>query len=376
MLTWIEISKKNLLYNSGVLRKAIGNKTQLMTVVKSFAYGHGMLAVANVLKEKTDWFGVASLDEALVLRKSKINNPILVLSYFDLDWQKIEQGIKQKITFPAYSRTQIEFLNSIAKKLHRQASVHIKIDTGTSRIGQRIETIRTFLRELSKFKNVEVSGLFSHFADSEENPAYTAKQIEIFEKAIEITSREFPNLICHMSCSAAAILLPKSHYGMVRAGLMTYGIHPSKKTRQAPITRDYVGRHIELKPVLTWKTKIIQVKSLPKGVYVGYGLSYRTFRETKMAVLPVGYADGYDRKLSNTGVVLVSGKRANVIGRVCMNLTMIDVTGIPVKKNQEVILLGGHGKNRITAEELAVKIGTINYEVVTRINWALPRIIA
>lgn len=375
MLTWLEISKKNLLFNIRQLRKVAGRKTKLLAVVKANAYGHGVKDVAKVIKNKVDWFGVANVYEALLLRDQKIKNPILVLSYYENEPYRLTQAVERKISLVVYTEAQIELLASIAKKLQKKALVHLKIDSGASRIGVLPKEIKKYLSVISKHKNIILQGVFSHFADAEANIAYTKKQLAIFENVLKIIQKSHPRVLPHIACSAASVLLPDSRLTLARSGIMVYGLHPSKKTDHSPSRKDYIGRHISLKPVLTWKTRIIQIKQLPKNTPIGYGLSYRTKRATKMAVLPVGYADGYDRKLSNKGAVLVSGRRAKVIGRICMNLMMVDITGIKSKTGNEVVLLGKQGSTEVTAQELAKKIGTINYEVVTRINWVMPRII-
>ncbi|MDP3994052.1 MAG: alanine racemase [Candidatus Doudnabacteria bacterium] len=356
--TWIEISKSALLFNIRQMRRIAG-KAGLMAVVKANAYGHGMVEVAGIVRGQVDWFGVAGLDEALLLRKSRIRKPVLVLSYYEKDKTALVFAISRNISFAVYTKLQIHLLDEAARFARRKARIHLKIDTGTSRLGIPPGDLGDFLRLIRGAKHLELEGMFSHFADSEGDDKYTKKQLEIFKRAAD--RPEFSKALCHIACSAAAIIYPKSRQDLVRIGIALYGLYSSKKIRTP------------LKPVLSWKTRIIQIKELPKGSYVGYGLSYKTKRNTTLAILPVGYADGYDRKFSNNAEVLVSGRRCRVVGRVCMNLTMIDVTGVPARVGQEAVLLGRQGRAEITADELGKRVGTINYEIVTRINWSLPR---
>lgn len=376
MHSWIEISKANLLYNIRQLRMANGKKVKMMAVVKANAYGHGMVKVAKILEPDIDWFGVAGLGEALELLNNKISKPILVLNYFDLQDEKaLDKAIKKRVRFGVFTTEQLDTLNLASKKSKRKALVHLEIDTGLSRSGQRIVTIDKFLKQLSKYDQIQVEGVFSHFASSEENSHYTEKQIRIFNRAIGKIKTDLPDALVHMACSAASVLHPASRYDMVRPGIMTYGLHPSKKTNYAPSKHEYVGKRINLKPVMSWKAKILQVKNIVKNAYVGYGLSYQAKKNLKLAVMSVGYADGLDRGLSNCGEVIVRGKRAKIIGRICMNVAMIDVTGITAKAGDEVVILGKQGKLKISAEEIAKHLKTINYEVVTRVNWSLPRVV-
>jgi len=383
MHSWVEISKQNLEYNVKQLRKIIGKKTKLLAVVKANAYGHGMLPVAKIVEPFVDWFGVAGIGEAIELKKNRIKKPVLVLNYYGLYAHKnsasknLIYAVKQGISFGVFTTAQLDVLTLAAKKAKRKAKIHLEIDTGLSRSGQRIVTIDSFLKKLVKYdkKLIFVEGVYSHFASSEENLVYTEKQIRIFNRAIGKIKNNLPDAEAHIACSAAAVLHPASRYDMIRPGIMLYGLHPSKKTHHAPGKSEYVGKQIDLKPVMTWKTEIIQVKDIVKTAFVGYGLSYQAKRNMKLAVISTGYADGLDRGLSNIGEVLVRGKKAKIIGRICMNVSMIDVTGLGVKISDEVVIIGKQKKERIRVEDIAEKIGTINYEVVTRINWNLPRIV-
>lgn len=368
-LTWVEIDKSRLKNNLQQFRKLIGEQRKLMVIVKSNAYGHGILKVAEIcLKAGADWLGVASLNEALELRANKISAPIFILSYYSLESSKIEKGIKQGVDFPVYTLRQISFLNQIGRKLKKKVNVHLKIDTGASRIGvQDLNTALIFKQKIKNSDFLNLRGVFTHYADSEsENQSYANQQTKKFQEIAEKIKAPFS----HAACSAAIINSSNSLFNMVRLGIGLYGLWPSLYTRQK------AGRlSLSLKPALSWWTKIIQVKELKAGTPIGYDRTFVTKQKTKIAVLPVGYADGYDRHLSNQGIVMIKGVACPVRGRVCMNLVMVDVSRVKkIKEGDKVLLLAGENDNLVNADNWAQKIGTINYEVVTRINQDIPRI--
>lgn len=337
-----------------------------MAVVKSNAYGHGVDLVSEAIKDSVDWFATVNLDEALHLRKLGIKKPILVLSYYDLN--SVSEAIKQNISLVVYDLKQTQSISKAAKKLKTIANIHLKVDTGTSRLGINPVQVALFIHKILNLPNLKIQGVFSHFAASEEDIEFTKKQNHLFNSAIEELEWRGVHPIKHIACTAAGIVVPNSQHDLVRLGIGLYGLWPSLEAKKRA--------KFELKPVLSWHTRIIQIKSFSKGSYVGYGMTYQTKRETKLAVLPVGYFDGYDRKLSNSGEVLIAGKRCKLLGRVCMNLIMVDVTDVKkVKVGDEAILIGRQGKEEITADELAKKIGTINYEVVARINSLVERVL-
>lgn len=370
MLTWLEISKKALIQNLKQFRKIVGQRIKIMAVVKSNAYGHGMIECAKIFeKNGADYLGVINLDEALELRENGIKKPIFILSFWDKDnINGLIMAIQKNIEFPVYTENQLKILAKISQKIGKKAKMHLKIDTGTSRIGILPENALNFAQKCLKSPWLEVKGVFTHFAKSEaEKQSFTNKQVERLDKIKSQlwALKDFPkNVIFHAGCTASTLNNKKTFFDMVRIGLGLYGLWPSQGTKKK-------NKKIILKPALIWKTKIIQVKELSKGSFIGYDCTYQCQRKTKIAVLPIGYWDGYDRKLSNCGEVIIRGRRVPMLGRVCMNLSMIDVTAIKnVKAGDEVILLG---KN-MTAEKLAEKIGTINYEVITRINQQIWRI--
>lgn len=369
MLTWLEIYKSALIHNLAEFRKIVGERVKIMAVVKSNAYGHGMIEAAKIFdKNGADYLGAINLEEALELRKNGLKKPIFILSFWDIDKNKIIEAIKKNIEFPVYTEEQIKILANLSQKIGKKAKIHLKIDTGTSRIGILPRNALNFTKKCLKSPWIEIKGVFTHFAKSEaENQAFTNKQAkklcQIKEQLLPLTN--FPQeVLFHAGCTASTLNNSNTYFNLVRIGLGLYGLWPSYGTKKK-------NKKIILKPALIWKTKIIQIKELEKGTFVGYDCTYQCKQKIKIAVLPVGYWDGYDRKLSNNGEVIICGRRVPIIGRVCMNLMMVDISKIKnVRIGDEVILLN----KTITAQELAEKTGTINYVVVTRINPLLPRI--
>lgn len=376
--SWVEISKSALIHNVKIFNKIIGPRVRLIAVVKSNAYGHGLIEVSKILdKEKAvDFLATVNLAEALFLRQNNIKKPILVLSFYDLDFQEIKKAIKQKISLVVYSLEQAKFINQIAQSLRIRAKIHFKVDTGTSRLGLSPQASFKCIKTLLQYKNLFLEGLFTHYASSEEmDQSFTLHQTSDFYHLIRRLEKE--NIVIpvkHAACSAAALMNQQYHFDAIRLGISLYGLWSLEDGHS-------IRKKYYLKPALSWKTKVIQVKELNKGMTVGYGRTYQARQKVKIAALPVGYWDGYDRKLSNRGEVLINGQRCKILGRVCMNLIMVDVSGISVKVGDEAILIGqqaprrgsGQGREEITVDELARKVGTINYEVVTRINPLLLR---
>lgn len=345
-----------------------------MAVVKANAYGHGTAQVAKALvKSDADWFGVDSLREAEALRAAGAKKPILILGYTPLSDMKaaVRHGFSITIYNPESLRAA-----SRAASTARKAKVHIKIETGTSRQGVTDADLVKFAKLLKAARNVTVEGISTHYANIEDttDSLYAMSQLTRFEEARAVLARNgvAPEL-SHTASSAAAILFPQTHFSMVRTGIALYGLWPSKETR---ISAAAGGRKLALTPALSWKSVVAQVKSLAEGTPVSYGLTEKVTRDSKVAVVPVGYWDGYDRKLSSVGHVLIRGRLAKVLGRVCMNMFVVDVTDIPgVTLEDEVVLIGAQGKQVLSAEEVGAGAGTINYEIVTRINPTLPRIL-
>ena len=372
MLSWIEIDAQRLRNNIDAFRTVTAPGTALMVVVKANAYGHGLETVAPIAAERADWLGVNCIDEALAITRLGIPKPIAILGLTPLNQSEdvVRNGYRQVL----YRLDAAKALSDYAIKFGTVAKVHLKIETGTNRQGVALNQLPSFIDELAKLPGLEIEGAYTHFANIEDtlDASFAESQIRRFRDALGILERAGirPPQI-HASATAGSLLYAEMDFTMVRVGIGAYGIWPSRETQIAARER---GRQLSLAPVLTWKTRAAQVKEVQAGEYVGYGLTYRASRAMKLVVLPIGYYDGYDRKLSNSARALIRGQHAAVVGRVAMNMTMLDVTDIGAELDDEVVLIGRQGNSEIRVEELAEKIGTISYEVVARINPLIPRI--
>lgn len=360
---WVEISKSALLHNLGQFLSLLSPGARFMAVVKSNAYGHGLVQIVSSLRDDNIWFGVDSLDEAKIVRQIARQNPVLVLGYTQN--ARLMEAAKIGARITVYNWETVKALQKLSmKKLY----VHLKVETGTNRQGISEDEAAKMIKELDKIKGVKIEGISTHFANSEDICSnYALTQFSRYNRVIErIKGVGRDGFLRHTACTAATLLYPQTQQDLVRVGIGLYGLYPSTG----------IGLKVNLKPVLSWKTIVAQVKKIKKSSSIGYDLIERVARDSRIAVLPVGYWDGYDRGLSCVGYVLINGHRCKVLGRVCMNMMMVDITsaGI-VRPEDEVVLLGRQGRGEISVEEIAQKINTINYEVVTRINPQLPRII-
>jgi alanine racemase len=372
----VEISRSALVHNIREFRLRIGPRKKFLAVVKANAYGHGLLEVAGLaVGEGVDWFGVNSVDEGVALRRAGIGTPILVLGYAPLG--TLEEAVEADLRLTVYNRETIARLAVLAGRMDQTVRVHVKLETGTWRQGVAPRDLAAFVRDIRRRPGLVVEGLSSHFANIEDTTKhdYPRRQLETYRTACRALEAGGPRVpLKHMSCTASTILFPEPGFNLARVGIGLYGLWPSKETylsclldRKDPLS---------LQPVLAWKARVAQVKKVPAGADIGYGGTYRTNRPTVLAVVPVGYFDGYDRGLSNAAHVLVKGRRAPVRGRVAMDFFMVDVTDVPgVKPEDEVTLLGADGRERITAEDLASLAGTISYEILARINPLVPRVV-
>ena len=373
-LSWVEVDRKALEANLRAFRKRIG-KAKLCMVVKANAYGHGIVPVANIANEnEVDWFGVATLDEAEILRQAGINKTILILGYVNM--KHLAEVVKQGYHLTVFNFEALQRLSAITKRFGKKAHIHLKLETGTHRHGIMEKDILTFGDYLNEHPELLVAGASMHFANIEDTTdhTYAMKQIDRFEHLVgRLEADGIHPKIRHTACTAATILFTKTYFDMVRLGIGAYGCWPSRETFVSAKERK---AGMSLRPALTWKTVIGQIKEVPTGSAIGYGGTYKTTRPTRIAILPMGYYEGYDRGLSNGAYVLIRGKRGPVRGRVCMNVMMVDVTDIPeARLEDEVVLLGSQGEETIPAEQMASWAGTINYEILSRINPELPRIL-
>jgi alanine racemase len=370
-LVWVELDSKAPDHNVKELRKNVRKEVLFCAVVKSNAYGHGVAQILKLLPS-ADWFAVNSLEEGIELRELGVKKPVLLLGHVPL--ARLKEAARAHLRLTVYNRETLTALSRLNGG-EDPVPIHLNVETGTGRQGVPMEDLPSFVRHIQNTKNAVLEGVSTHFANIEDtlNHEYAEQQLTAFGEALSIIEKnvEKPRIV-HTACTAAAILFPKTHFNMLRAGIGIYGLWPSRETYLSTLMGQLPVP--DLRPVLSWKTRIAQIKTVKEGSYIGYGCTYKTTRETRLGVLPVGYADGYDRKMGNTAYVLVKGRRAPVIGRVCMNLCMIDVTDIPgVKLEDEVVLLGKSGPEAITAETMAGWASTINYEIVTRINPSLER---
>jgi len=376
LIQWIELDRSAFNHNLRQFRLLIGKQRKLLAMVKANAYGHGILEMARLaVTGEADWLGVHSLEEGIALRKADLHAPVLVVGYVPL--VGLEEAVRQDLCLVVYNRESVMRLENICKKLGKQALLHLKVETGTYRQGMELETLLPLAKAIHTSPCLVLEGISSHFANIEDTTdhAYAGFQLKNFQESLKVLAdQDIPVSLRHMSCSAAAMLFPKTHFDMVRVGIGLYGLWPSKETYVSCLIKK--KKPVRLRPVLNWKARIAQLKSVPSGSFIGYGCTYKTTRRTRLAVVPVGYYDGYPRDLSNVAHVLVKGKRAPLRGRVAMDFFTIDVTDIPgVKLEEEVVLLGKMGQDELTAETLAGWAGTINYEIVARINPEIPRIL-
>ena len=354
-------------YNIKSIRKKTPEGTGIIGVIKADAYGHGSVEVAQVLLENgADWFAVAVVDEGLNLRKHGINAPILLLGY--TPELRFEDVINNGFIQTMYSYEMAEKLSKTAVRLGKTAVVHIKIDTGMGRIGYRVndEAADEIVR-ISKLPGIEVNGMFTHFAASDEaDKAYTNMQFERFMKMDKMLKDRGLNILVRHAANSAAIMdIDSMMLNMVRPGIILYGAYPSDEV---------IKENLDLRPVMSIKTHVSFVKEVEKGDCISYGRTYTAPDKRKIATIPVGYADGFIRAYAKDGKVLIKGKFAPIVGRICMDQFMVDVTDIDdVKINDEVVLMGTQGENSITADDIAKALNTINYEVFCTLSKRVPR---
>lgn len=340
---------------------------KLMAIIKTDAYGHGAVRSAKALDEIGVYaFGVATPGEALELRRAEIKNPILILGYVFEEY--FDRMIENDIDLALFDLNTAKLLNSHAEKLGKKARVHIKADTGMGRIGfQPCDESAKIIKEIAALNNIEIDGMFTHFACADsKDKASVNRQIERFTNFVAKVKSEGVSLpIVHCYNSASIVDFDKPLFDMVRCGIITYGLEPSDEVSKT---------NIKLQKVMSIKSHVAYVKKVGAGFTVSYGSTYVTDKETEIATIPVGYGDGYPRTLSNKGMVLIGGHFAKIIGRVCMDQFMVDVTGLGVSRGDEVILMGSDGENSITAEEIGDLSGRFNYELVCDINKRVPRV--
>lgn len=364
---WAEINLDTIATNTKNIKKLIGDK-ELIAIVKADCYGHGAVdVVPTLLDNGASRLAVAMLTEAIELRENNINAPIVILGYTPLYLG--EELINYDIEQTVYDLDYAKELSKIALSFNKKAKIHIAIDTGMGRIGflPGDDTVKT-INEVYNLEGLEVIGIYSHFSTSDEkDKSYANEQLFKFKKVIadlKALGIEIP--LKHISNSGAIIDMPETYLNGVRPGIILYGYYPSKE-----VSND----NLSVKPALTLKAKVAHVKELHKDMYISYGKTFKTNKKTIVATLPIGYGDGYPRALSENAKVIVNGKFASILGRICMDQCMIDVTDIEnVKTGDEVIILGEEGDLKFNADDMAEALGTINYEILCRIKSRIPRV--
>ncbi|MGI5879913.1 MAG: alanine racemase [Syntrophomonadaceae bacterium] len=364
-LTWAEINLAAVKHNLGQIRNFVG-QSRIMAVVKANAYGHGILEISRLCEqEQVDFFGVATLEEALLLRSSGITKPILVLGSVPVN--SLRLLVTNDIRATVFSESLAVELSRVAKELARPAYVHIKVDTGMGRLGiipgnTAWKTVKT----IYELPGIVTEGIFTHFAAADAAKAdYTLQQLESFKSFVNQLEQSGIRIpIRHCANSAAIIQFPQSHMDMVRAGILLYGLYPSEQVRQGAIS---------IIPAMTLKSRVSYIKTVPAGETLSYGRTYCCSQNTRVATVPIGYADGYRRSLSNKAMAVINGKLIPQIGTICMDQCLFDISQSDDVREGDEIILFGRPEQGVTADDLANLSGTINYEVVCGISTRVPR---
>jgi alanine racemase len=361
--TWVEVDLDAISHNIEEFRGRLQNNTQIMAVVKADGYGHGAVPIAReALAAGATYLAVALIDEALELREAGIEAPILILGSTPPEF--VEVALLNDITITVFHEEVIEAIESSAAKHSKKAKVHLKVDTGMGRIGVRSEDeLDRLVRKINHCRYIELEGVFTHFSRAdEENPEYTVQQHHNFIKAVQ--SYNIP--IVHCSNSAAGILYPEWGYNLLRLGISLYGQYPSDFTKD---------KGVRLKPAFSLKSRVAHLKSVPAGTSISYGGTFKTKEESLIASIPIGYADGFSRSLSNRGYAIVGGQKVPIVGRVCMDQLMLDVSKVAAcNMGDEVVFIGEQMGESITVDDMASLLQTINYEVTCMISKRVPRV--
>lgn len=363
--TFAEIDVDAIEHNLKELKKCISSDTLCCAVVKADAYGHGAVTIAELLSDKVDFFAVASADEAMELRSSGIDNNILILSYTHSD--DYEELINNDVRLTVYNKERAKKISETAKRLGKVAKIHIAVDTGMTRIGfTPDEDSVKAVCEISRLENIELEGIFSHYACADmTDKTVSDKQTALYKDFVEKCNNAGVSFSIHHMCNSAGISEFDEHFDMVRMGISLYGLYPSDEIDQSKI---------KLVPAMTYKSHIISIKDVDENVGISYGHTYKTTENRRIATVSAGYADGYPRALSGCGRVIINGKYAPIVGRVCMDMFMIDVTDIDCDVTDEVILFGSDGNLTVSAEEIGEKSMSFNYEVICGVSRRIPRV--
>jgi alanine racemase len=361
--TWAEVNLARLEYNLAAITRRVA-PAKVMLVVKANAYGHGLAEVSKTLAGKTDYVGVAVLEEGILLRELGITAPIIVLGGIWGD--QILRYLQHDLTLTASSVERLQQIDAVAAQAGVKAKVHLKIDTGMERIGIHYYSAHLLQEAALKCRHVAVEGIFSHFANADARDLTHARlQLERFNEVLRFYERRsLPMPMRHIANSAAVLQLPESCLDMVRPGILLYGVYPSPE----------VPHTVEVKPALAWKSRVVYFKVVKPGHAVSYGSTWQSNHDTRIVTVPVGYGDGFFRSMSNRAQVIIRGKKYPQIGSICMDQLMVNIEGDSAYNGDEVILLGEADGQHITVEDLAEWAGTIPYEILTNINTRVPRV--
>ena len=361
--TWAEVNLARLEANLDAIRRRV-HPAKFMLVVKANAYGHGLVEVSKALAEKSDYVGVAVLEEGILLRQLGVAAPIIVLGGI---WgEQILLYLQHNLTLTASSVERLEQIDAAAKQMRVKARVHLKIDTGMERIGIHYYSAHRLLEAALKCNHVEVEGIFSHFANADAGDLTHARmQLERFHEVLRFYERHsLPTPIRHIANSAAVLQLPESWLDMVRPGIMLYGVYPSPG----------IPHTVEVRPALAWKSRVVYFKVVKAGHPVSYGSTWQPDRDVRVVTVPAGYGDGYFRSMSNRAQVIIRGKKYPQVGAICMDQLMVNIESDSAFNGDEAMLLGESGAAKISVEDLAEWAGTIPYEILTNINTRVPRV--
>lgn len=366
---YIEVNLDHILSNAENIKSHIGKETKIVAVIKTDGYGHGSIAPAKKLEDKDFMYGfaVATEEEAMELVESGIKKPVMILGYtFPYAYEEMaENGIEPAV----FREDMLEEMGKAALKRGKKMRLHVKVDTGMGRIGiTPDEKGLAFVKKVAKTEGVELAGVFTHFARADEADKTSAKeQLQKFNAFIEkIHENGIHGFLCHCSNSAAIMEMPESHMDLVRSGIILYGLKPSDDVKMEALP---------LKPALSFYSSIVFIKNMEPGLPISYGGTFVTKENMRVATIPIGYGDGYPRSLSNKGYVLVHGKKAPILGKVCMDQMMVDVTNIPeAKEGDKVTLIGRDGEEELSADMLGELSGRFNYELICDLGKRIPRI--
>lgn len=365
---WAEISLSAIGHNIEEVRKRLAPGVRLLAVIKADAYGHGAVRVGKYLEDRVNYFAVATLEEAVELRENGIRLPILILGYTSPS--QYEDLVAFDITQTIYSRETAELLNREAANQGKRAGIHIALDTGMTRIGFQVtEEDADVIADIGRLPHLKMEGLFTHFACADQkDKTYCSGQLEKFNRMVRMLEERKVEIPLKHVCNSAGIMeFDDFRYDMVRSGIVTYGLYPSEEVRK---------ERLDLIPALEWKSRVIHVKEVGNGLGVSYGATYVTHEgRTRIATVSAGYADGYPRALSSKGRVLIHGQYAPILGRVCMDQFMVDVSRIPDVRVEDVVtLVGRDGENSISIEEIADPAARFNYEMACGISRRVTRV--